>query len=189
MGTEETFEVVATPSERWYLAVFLLRDGLKFKGKDAQKLWRFRVALGLVEPTEAFLQIKGAGDVPLAYDRQTKNKFTLSRERTEFLEECMKQVEPGGAELAMFQRLQAQIEDGKPNAEIDNALPFEASAEDWSPTLAPVIRQPGKLLDVLLDCLKTSDDFATFKAKLIEEATPQKPGKTTGGRLVEKATA
>ncbi len=188
MNADGTWEVVATPSERWYLAIFLLRNDLKFKGKKATALWRFRCALGLVEPSESFLQIRGTGTVALANDRATKNIFSVTQERAEFIAECIEQVDPNGAELMMFQRVLAQLEDKAPSADIDAAKTYDAAAEDWAPTLAPTIQQPGKLVEVLLDCVERSEDWADFKRRFKDEATPQKPGKPAG-RLAETAQA
>jgi len=187
MNQDGTWEVVASPSERWYLALFLMRNDLKFKGDKATKLWRFRCTFGLVEPSESFLRIHGVGTCALAEDRKTKNIFRATQERADFIADCIGQVEGNGAELMMFQRILAQLEDKAPSADIDQATPFDAKAEDWTPTLAPTIHQPGKLIEVLVEALNDSADFGTWKARMLDEATPKRAD--APARLSETAQA
>lgn len=180
MSNDQTFQIIASPRERWYLALFLLNGDLKFKGKRATALWRFRCALGLVGPTEGRLT-DGAGTVALALDRTTRNVFTVTKERAEFLDDCIEQVDSNGGQLAMFQRVLAQLQDGKPSGDTEGVAPFDETKEDWAPTLAPKVEEPGALVEVMLDCIKRAKqgpdapyDFSVFAELFTEEATPTK---------------
>jgi hypothetical protein len=195
MPNEQHWTIVATPAERWNLAIFLMHKDLMFKTrKEQRELYRARLALGLIPPTEAFLGEK-KGRVPLALNKDVHNLFTATAEIADFFIGCLNRdkLELSGVQLAGLEHVLQQLEDKSfAHEEVDahpDATEWKAAAEDWSPTLAPTVEQPDKLVDVLADCIRSAQgSFDAFSKSFLAEAAPSQAGRVAG-RLAESADA
>lgn len=186
MGNEQTWKIIATPADRWALAIFFLHKDLTFKTRKEQRgLYRARQALGLIEPTTVFMG-EAKGTVPLAADHKTRNAFIVTPEVAEFVIDCFDRIEVtsqngkttglSGAQLAGLEPILQQLEDRNFAKEMAERYPnatWSEEDEDWSVSLAPTVQQADKLVDVLCECIsKAGDSFPRFKKLFLEEAKP-----------------
>jgi len=195
---KQTWDVIATPADRWYLSILLLNDGLTFKTRKEQKqLHQARVALDLYPPHERFTDGR-QGRVPLAEDRAARRRFSVTTATLEFFTECLNKIEKGlnSAILAAIEPVMQQLED-QAHAEACCAEHPDAPAgkvvEDWDRSTAPLLDQPHRLVDemaaVFRACKAEGYDIKILVDRFLEEAAPPKvEGK--GGRLTaEKLNA
>jgi hypothetical protein len=204
MGTEQTWDIVLTPRDRWCLAALLLADGLVFKSrKEHKELNRARLALGLYPATERLLDGR-AGRVPLGEDRTTYRRFTVTSENAAFFVDCLNKLEKGlnagvlaGIEPALQQLENEQDHAAKMCAEHPEAAVGEVT-EDWSRSTAPLLDQPHRLVDevaaIMQACRAAGYDIKVLVDRFLEEAKPPtvpadratgRPAK--GGHLTEVA--
>lgn len=207
MGNEAAWKIVATPADRWNLAVFFLFRDLTFKTrKEQRQLHRARTALGLIPPTKTLLGDK-KGNVPRAYDRESHNVFTVTAEMAEFVVGCVDRIEVtpapevGGAKqglnaatLAGLEPILQQLEDRAIAKEEVDRYPDapawdEVTEEDWEVSLTPTVQQPDKLVDVFVDCLRAAGgDFEKFGKLFTAEAQPALAGRKAG-RLADESAS
>lgn len=190
-------QIIATPRDRWQLTNFLLRrKGLSFKGRQEQKiLHRAKTALGLHGPAAVMMGEK-PGTIPLANDR-TPSLFVVIPETVEFFGRCLEQVtdppmlaaEMDGLE-PVLQQLESREHAAATVAAHPDAGPLGLGIEDWTPLTAPILENPSRFVEVLVELVnrfpadpRVEPAFAAFQAALREEAEVPKPGKTRGGRL------
>lgn len=185
MANDETFQILASPADRWRLAVFLCRDELRFKGRQRRAaLSAFKRTLGLDVPTAAFLSGK-PGRFNLAMDFGTRNVFTISEEKAAFFLECVDQVELSGAQLGQIQPIISQIEAKAPSGDVESCTPFNEHAEDWTPSIHPILESAERFAEVLGEVFKAADgNFARATELYLKELEPVTDQKSkVGGRL------
>jgi hypothetical protein len=178
----QTFQIIATPAQRFALALFLLHKDLKFKGKRRTGLYRLRNALGLMAPTESLLGER-QGRRALAFDKTTKNVFEVVIENAEFLNECLDTVELTGAQLSSLELLLSQLDEKKPSEDTSGLVAADLDAEDWEPSTAPVMDQPDRYVEVNAELLRRAKDFDEYRKLYLTEAEPPAPDRApTNGR-------
>lgn len=128
MSAPQTWVVVATTEQRFYLAELLLSDSLKIRGRKADtQLWRARVALGLISLTELIMrESRVRNDLLRAPERHL---FTVTAENAEFLLEQREKVEIGTGVSAVLRPLLEQLADAKVAAELAGAA---GDVPEWS---------------------------------------------------------
>lgn len=193
----DTHHIIATPKDRWYLARFLLRDGLTFNTRAEQKiLRRAKRTLGLDVPTDVIINGRKQGQVELAAD-ETPSLFEVPPELADFFTRLLERIEKPpvmAAEMANLEPVVQQLEDRAYAADVvaahPEAKPLDPKEENWTPSSAPILENPGRFVAVLADLLRqhrpdprTEPAFAAFVDAYIEEATPPKADKPRGGRL------
>lgn len=135
MSKLQTWPVVATTAERFYLARMLLSDAIKIRGrKQDTVLWRARLALGLIGLSE--LLIKGAVSTRLL-NAPIAHRFQVTAENAEFLLDCREKVELGTGESAILRPLLDQLAEPEalPADGGHELAPFDEAAELalWAP--------------------------------------------------------
>jgi hypothetical protein len=198
MATEPTppHQIIATPKDRWHLALFLLRKGLSFKTRAEQKvLHRAKNVLDLHGPTTGFMS-ESKGTMELAND-ETPNLFEVTAEVAEFFPRLLNEIkEPPmmAHELAGLEPVLQQLEEkswaAKVVAEHPDAKPLDPKAEHWVRTSAPILENPARFVDVINELFRrhpadprTEPALAAFQEAFAEESEPPKPGKQKPGRL------
>jgi hypothetical protein len=202
MATDQ-HQIIATPKDRWYLARFLLRDGLTYNTRTEQKiLARAKRALGLDAPTDTIQNERKQGIVALAYDR-TPSLFDVTPEIAEFFTRKLNGIEKPpvlAAEMTNLEPVLQQLEERSHAAEIvaahPDAKPLDPKDEDWTPLAAPILQDPTKFVAVMADLLRrhrpdprTEPAFAAFIDAFLEEAEvpkiPEGGAPKRGGRLLD----
>ncbi len=197
MANEPTppHQIIATPKDRWHLAIFLLRKGLSFKTRAEQKvLHRAKNVLDLHGPTTGFLS-ETKGTMDLAND-ETPSLFEVTPEVVELFPRLINNIEPPmlAHELAGLEPLLQQLEEkdlaAKVVAEHPEAKRLDPKTEHWVRTSAPILENPARFVDVVNELFRrhpadprTEPAFAGFQEAFAEESEPTKPGKQKPGRL------
>jgi hypothetical protein len=184
--------IIATPKDRWYLARFLLRDGLTFNGRKDQKiLARVKRALHLDAPMN--MMLSKSGTFPQANDL-TPSLYEGTAEMREFFERCINSIEKPpmtAAETANLDPVLEQLEDAACAAEVvaesPDAKPLDPKAEDWTPSNSPILTNPARFVEVVCELIRrhrpdprTEPAWAAFCDAFLEESEPPKPEKKTG---------
>lgn len=129
----QTWKVVATTAQRFYLASLLLDDAIKLKGRKADTiLWRARTALGLIGVSELILKSGKVATRPLLSDPRT-HVFTVTAENADFLLECREKVEIGSGVSNILRELLEQLTPEHRERE----LPEYSEVPEWTPALEP----------------------------------------------------
>jgi hypothetical protein len=201
MGTEQTWEIVATPHDRWCIEALLLADGLLFKTRKEQKqVHRARLALDLYPLNQTFFDGR-QGRVPLADDRTTYRRFKVTAETGEVFIECCNKIEKGlsSGVTAGLEPILQQLEDQSHAADqcaLHPEAPDGPVTEDWSRSTAPLLDNPARLVDeiaaIMRACKAAGYDVKVLVDRFLEESEPPKPskdvpGRATGGHLTAQA--
>lgn len=169
----DTWTVVATPKERYHLAVLLMHEKAAYKtDEQVSQLNRFRRALALVGPTEAYLDSKGGtmGLPPLATDRKTRNAFTVTREHADFIRKTLEKFDKNGVEVFLVASVLEQLAEHRTIAEDAAEAPVVASgAEDWEVPLPPMVGPPPQFFVWLGELLETYPSYGQLRAGYLHE--------------------
>jgi len=202
MANEPTppHQIIATPKDRWHLAIFLLRKGLSFKTRAEQKvLHRAKNVLDLHGPTIGFMA-ESKGTMHQA-DDETPSLFEVTAEVAEFFPRLVGSItEPPmmAHELAGLEPVLQQLEEkswaAKVVAEHPEAKPLDPKSENWVRASAPILENPARFVEVLNELFRrhradprVEPALAAFQEAFAEESEPPKPGKQKAGRLVPEA--
>lgn len=170
MGNDQTWTVVATPRERYWLAQLLIHKDAKWKtDEQVQQLNRFRRALGLVAPTSGFLDSKGMTEPPSSKDRKTRNAFQVTRENADFIRKTLEKFDKNGVELFYVGEVLEQLAEHKTIApDAETAPPVDPSKEDWDAPLPPILSPPEPFAFAFLRIVQENESYGRFRQAYIE---------------------
>jgi hypothetical protein len=183
MGEQQTWIVTATPMERWTLSLFLFNTKLEFSGRQEQKrLYRARKALGLLEPSDAFMTYNGKDGPlrvgPAAEDRKTRHRFAVTVDNAEFILNALEKTPMRGGDTMRLEGLLQQLEAKEDADDAETAAEYspELDAPEWKPSLKPMIDQPSRLLDIL-DHAFGAESYGEARRRYREASAPDPESK------------
>lgn len=182
--SSQTFQILASPKDRWRVANFLSRPELKFKGRQRRlELEGFKRALALDAPMAAITGGR-AGYVTRATD-ESLHSFTVTEEKAAFFSECVDQVELTAGELSLIQPILSQLDNKAPAGDTSGAPTLDPKSEDWTPSSSPIVDNPERLVEVLAEIFRLSNgDFKKASDLFLKEIEATNPRTQKSGRLV-----
>lgn len=195
--TTDKHQIIATPKDRWSLALFILRKGHTFNTRKDQKiLHRAKNALDLHGPIGGYMADK-VGLMELAAD-ETPSLFEVNQEVVELFTGLLDKVkEPPimAHEVAVLEPVMQQLEDRAHAAEVvaanPDAGPLDPKSESWVRIAAPILENPARFVAVLRDLVSKhipdptqEPAYAAFRQDFLEESEPPKADKKKVGRLL-----
>jgi hypothetical protein len=173
----QTFKVTVSPRERFYLALLLLHNKLKFKTKEEGKgLNRARKALGLVEISEAYLIAnRDPGQLrigPSAEDSKTRNVFEVTQDNADFILAQAEKLEKGPAEMLWLTDVLEQLDGKKDAADAGDVQPCDPATENWSPGSSILLENPTLTVAIMRELYEKHESFGAHRKAFLEASKP-----------------
>ena len=181
MAKNITFSVVATPRDRYNLAILLLHKDIKIRGNKSRKeIDRARKSLGLLAPHDAFLKFKESVNTE-HIENSRYEKFDVTADNADCVLGWADQLELNPAHSRWLADVLAQLAHGEDDPRAAQAPAYDEPADiaAWAPRPRPLLDNPWNFAEALGELIERSRSFEDFKRRYADEMAPDEPATAT----------
>lgn len=159
----QTFEVVATPRARFWLAQLLFT--VKFKDRPRERsFYRALRALGLTPIMRAFQRHARTGQI--GRDDEKTSRFAVTEDNADILVSVLATVEKDASQVLAIEDVLEQLEAKQTREGVEEVSQYDPATEDplWEPDFEPLVDQPIRVVQLLDEVFAQQSYGAASKA-------------------------